>query len=274
MRFNQEKMRIQELAPMNVQQYASHYLSVPMPIQAYPNPFDLFAPTIEALKKMAFAPYYWFVIDYTKSSIVAVSPGVEQHLAFTRQELLADGLACKMKLYHPDDIEIKFAYDYFQEKYLGTVAPERRKHLRFNTFYRMKHPSGIYHWNMAQMPDYYYDDNGNIVYSLRVVYDITHIKQDGVAMMTLLDDSDPYNQIFLCQSNQKHKQLIDKLLKLTDRELQVIRLLVAGQLGKQIASQLGLSPQTVENHKQNIFRKTETRSSIELVAFAIRSGIA
>lgn len=268
-------MKIQELAPMSVEQYVAQYLPASgLAAELYPDPMKLFQPTIEAVKKLAFAPYFWFIVDYTTLSIVDIAPDVEHHMAQNKEAWLAKGPEITIPTIHPDDIDLKFAYDHFNEKYLGAISPERRRHLKFNMYYRIMDRKGSYRWYMAQMPDYHYDSNGNIIYALRVVYDISHIKKDGVPMMTLLDDTDPQNQVFLCHSSTSHQPLIDKLLRLTDRELQVVRLLAGGQLSKQIAGNLGISPNTVENHKQNIFRKTETRSANELVAFAIRSGIA
>ncbi len=42
---------------------------------------------------------------------------------------------------------------------------------------------------------------------------------------------------------------------LTDREHEVLRLIAKGRSGKQVASQLGISPKTVERHKTRIFAK-------------------
>lgn len=260
---------------MSVEQYAMQYLSAPRPVsELLPDPKKLFQPTIESVQKLSAFPYFWFIIDYTTLSIVDIASNVDHHLAQNKEAWLTKGPEITIPTIHPDDIDIKFAYDHFSECYLGTIAPERRRHLKFNTYFRVLDPKGTYRWYMMQMPDYHYDSNGNIIYALRAVYDISHIKKDGVPMMTLLDDTDPQNQIFLCHSNTSHQPLVDKLLRLTDRELQVVRLLAGGQLSKQIAGNLGISPNTVENHKHNIFRKTETRSANELVAFAIRSGIA
>ena len=42
---------------------------------------------------------------------------------------------------------------------------------------------------------------------------------------------------------------------LTEREHEVLRLIAKGRSGKQVASQLGISPKTVERHKTRIFAK-------------------
>jgi FixJ family two-component response regulator len=61
--------------------------------------------------------------------------------------------------------------------------------------------------------------------------------------------------------------------RLTDRELEVLRLLVNGMLNKQVAAQLGISPRTVETHRANIMRKTRTENLPELVRLALLADL-
>jgi DNA-binding NarL/FixJ family response regulator len=55
---------------------------------------------------------------------------------------------------------------------------------------------------------------------------------------------------------------------LTDRELEVIRLIEQEYSNKQIAERLFISERTVETHRKNIFRKTKTNSVIGLIKYA------
>lgn len=52
------------------------------------------------------------------------------------------------------------------------------------------------------------------------------------------------------------------------REMQVLRLLVAGRTSKEIARQLAISPLTVRKHRQNIMRKRAVHSLAELIETA------
>lgn len=60
---------------------------------------------------------------------------------------------------------------------------------------------------------------------------------------------------------------------LTDREKQIMRLIVDGLSNKQIAEKLFISPKTVENHRANIMSKLGLHDVIDLVKFAISSGL-
>lgn len=55
---------------------------------------------------------------------------------------------------------------------------------------------------------------------------------------------------------------------LTDREIEIIKLIEKEYNNKQIAEALFISERTVETHRKNIFRKTSTNSVIGLVKYA------
>ena len=60
---------------------------------------------------------------------------------------------------------------------------------------------------------------------------------------------------------------------LSGRELEVLRLLVAGSSNKTIASQLSLSENTVKSHISHIFDKLNVQSRAEAVAVALQRGL-
>lgn len=59
---------------------------------------------------------------------------------------------------------------------------------------------------------------------------------------------------------------------LTPRELEIASLIARGSTYKEIASELDISPNTVSNHVATIYRKTGTRSKVEMVN-ALRTGL-
>jgi FixJ family two-component response regulator len=60
---------------------------------------------------------------------------------------------------------------------------------------------------------------------------------------------------------------------LTSREREVMTLVVAGLMNKQIAAKLGVTEITVKVHRGHMMRKMKARSIIDLVAMADRLGI-
>jgi len=60
---------------------------------------------------------------------------------------------------------------------------------------------------------------------------------------------------------------------LTERELAVLRLLMAGLHNREVASQLGISPRTVDRHCDNIYAKLGVSSRTEAVVRAISTKL-
>lgn len=70
----------------------------------------------------------------------------------------------------------------------------------------------------------------------------------------------------LQRTSQRKKQ--NEEAHLTGREIEIIRLIEKELNNKQIAEALFISERTVETHRKNIFRKTDTSSVIGLVKYA------
>lgn len=66
-------------------------------------------------------------------------------------------------------------------------------------------------------------------------------------------------------STQKREQYQTLLARLTPREQQVLELIAAGRLNKQIAGDLSISIKTVEAHRANIMDKFEVRTMADLM---------
>jgi two-component system nitrate/nitrite response regulator NarL len=60
---------------------------------------------------------------------------------------------------------------------------------------------------------------------------------------------------------------------LTERELDVLRLIAKELSNKAIAERLFISERTVETHRKNIFRKTKTASLVGLIKFAFEQKL-
>jgi DNA-binding NarL/FixJ family response regulator len=82
------------------------------------------------------------------------------------------------------------------------------------------------------------------------------------------DISDIIYRIFVAKSKNAATPA-----EFTEQELRIIELCREGLPGKLIADQLNISTRTVENHKNNIFRKLGIHSTYEMVEYAKKKGI-
>ncbi len=61
---------------------------------------------------------------------------------------------------------------------------------------------------------------------------------------------------------------------LTDRELQVLRLVTRGKRNREIAAELAIATNTVDRHVNRILKKTGAANRAEAAAYAVRRGLA
>jgi DNA-binding NarL/FixJ family response regulator len=61
--------------------------------------------------------------------------------------------------------------------------------------------------------------------------------------------------------------------ELSDREVEVLKLIANGTDNAQIAAELHISPKTVKNHISNILMKLQIDNRIQAAVYAVRSGI-
>ncbi len=61
--------------------------------------------------------------------------------------------------------------------------------------------------------------------------------------------------------------------ELSDREIEVLKLIANGKDNAQIAGELCISPKTVKNHISNILMKLQIDNRIQAAVYAVRSGI-
>ena len=72
---------------------------------------------------------------------------------------------------------------------------------------------------------------------------------------------------------EKEKEVKENTSNLTDREREILKYIVKEYTRDEIADKLFISPKTVDNHRVNILQKTNCRSTIGLVKYALQNGI-
>lgn len=66
---------------------------------------------------------------------------------------------------------------------------------------------------------------------------------------------------------------VDPVKLLSKREVEILKWIVEGYSSKQIADKLFLSTSTVNTHRQNMLRKTNSQNSAELLRYAINQKL-
>jgi DNA-binding NarL/FixJ family response regulator len=74
-------------------------------------------------------------------------------------------------------------------------------------------------------------------------------------------------------SGASHREATTIQSELSDREIQVLKLIANGKDNGMIAIELHISPKTVKNHISNILMKLQIDNRIQAAVYAVRSGI-
>lgn len=95
-------------------------------------------------------------------------------------------------------------------------------------------------------------------------------KQELIDALEKIAEGDVYFSEDVIQELKvtRHRHRENEEAHLTGRELEILRLIEKEYNNKQIAEALFISERTVETHRKNIFRKTNTNSVIGLIKYA------
>ncbi|MGD1840277.1 MAG: LuxR C-terminal-related transcriptional regulator [Thermonemataceae bacterium] len=259
-------MQPHQLSPVTKEAFLSYWQAVnhaPTVITAD----DLFIDTIKAIPSFALGPYFWYVVDFTTLRVVRAggdSKVIGQEISYWLDKSLLHPDIYEM--IHPDDVAYVMSHLSLVPQYLQQVIPHKRKDAHFSLLFRLK-VGEVYKTISSKLQDWYFDENNEMRFALVVFTDVSYLGDNHKIVATFLDTSLETIQQFCTDSIQCPPLVI------TERELEIIRLLATGYASKQIAYILGISKNTVENHRQNLLKKTNSQSSAALVAYAFKNGI-
>lgn len=73
------------------------------------------------------------------------------------------------------------------------------------------------------------------------------------------------NEANQCLENYREKLIQNEHIKLSSREKDIVKLMMEGFTNREISEKLFISESTVETHRKNIYRKTDTHSLPKLI---------
>jgi FixJ family two-component response regulator len=90
-------------------------------------------------------------------------------------------------------------------------------------------------------------------------------------LLELVITSVEWHRAYLAEADRqaRRSQLFERL---TDREREILQLVVEGKPSKEIAENFGISQRTVEQHRSHLMHKLEVDSLAQLVRLAVESG--
>ena len=227
---------------------------------------NYFAPAIEQATRYAPASFCWFIPETNNMTIVEASDNMQQLTPHTTKNWVGQGIRFWFSTIHPNDVDFVMAAVAMTAKINETPPIEKSNKLNSNIYCRMLDATNQYRWVLIQFPQRLYNEQGKVVSCVVMTTDLSHLAVPLKTMMTVVDVSNNESRFYT--AIVKEQKLIDADLPvISKREREVVQLMAKGLNTPQIANQLFIAYNTVENHKRNLRKKTKTKTSAALINF-------
>jgi DNA-binding NarL/FixJ family response regulator len=102
-------------------------------------------------------------------------------------------------------------------------------------------------------------------------------KKELLAALTKVADNGTFysNDVLkvMMQTVKIERRQIEEIKQLTERETEILKLIVEEFSSDQIAEKLFISKRTVDTHRTNILNKTNSKTLVGLIKYAVKNGI-
>ena len=208
--------------------------------------------------------YYW-ILNSKSGDMEYISPEVVDVLGYPMEVL---DLNFFFNLFHPEDKSYFLNFEIAIADFFNKLPNEKRHKYKIQYDFRFKKADGEYLRILNQMIILQYDETQSTIRTLGFQTDISHLKKEGKPVLSLigLDGEPSYYDIDVAAIFKPSKDI------LTGKEKEVLRMLTKGNISKEIGNQLHISKTTVDSHRKNMLKKTNSKSTSELVNKAILGG--
>jgi DNA-binding CsgD family transcriptional regulator len=225
----------------------------------------------EHIKKLIELDFYYpynttfFCITNTVSqSFEYVSKNFKVCTGLDKEKMLSGGMKYFWSRFHPDDIELWIeTLQALMDFTMNELDQEKRNKMSYTWNYRIKNAEGSYVNIVQNTTPLQFDKTNKPIIGLAhyTVLD-AQIKMDVCATAKYLNDQNEYETVFF--TNLTSKNLLNAV---SNRERDIIRLLLLKNSSIDISEKLHISKHTVDTHRRNILKKFNLSSTGELHSY-------
>lgn len=213
---------------------------------------------------------FFMITNTQKGTYEFISSNFEYATGLSKKEVKEKGIPHFLSLIHHEEIQywlqiIKELMGFYLQNY-EEISLEK---LEFQYNYRLKIADDKYINVLENQVNLISDDQGKPIVGLGHFTVFGKGDQQPLkAVVRLLNDNNEFETVF-------RKVYGSKLIAqgITNRELDILRLLALGFSNNDIADKLSISPHTVQTHRKNMLGKSENGTTTELVVQSIKEGI-
>jgi PAS domain S-box-containing protein len=209
--------------------------------------------------------YCYFIFSPPEMRMEYTNDSIEKLLGYTKEEFTLEKF---LEVIHPDDLQNYLNFEATITQFWQSLPPEKVFKYKTRYDFRIICKDGTVKRLLQQVAVIQSDDDGAVLRTFVIFTDITDLKQTNKMVLSImgLEDEPSYIDIQLVQALVPYKSI------LTKRERDVFRLLVEEYQSSEIAEMLGISLNTVGSHRKNIFKKTGTNSTMQLLKLGLEKG--
>lgn len=237
-----------------------------------PNKKELLSETIDQIASLfAVGSFYYFVLNFENITMDYVNEGVRNVLGI---EPSAFSMEKGFEIMHPEDLALMnekeaVVFDFFFNK----ITSEDLFNYKSVYVMRMRHADGTYKTLLHQASVFSVSEDGKIQQTLCVHTDISYLNIPINHTVSFISSKKQcyhyakklgnYVVIHKNDSALEKKSFKDIFSK---REKEIIEKLGQGLNFNEIATELSISPNTINTHKKNMLKKSDCKNTPELIA--------
>ena len=214
-----------------------------------------------------------FILDYTQKKYIYASSRVGNIIDRPLSYFLDGGIEYGTSLWHKEDLNVFSQHVLTQNlNFLKETPADNHVDFLFTCNYRIKDSRGDLKNIMQQSIFIKSADNRMPLAVMGFLFDISKFRNDR----RIYHSIEPHNGLNKTGSKGpllENIYFLDaKEMQLTRREIEILKYLTDDMDSEQIANRMNISKHTVDNHRRNLLRKTNSKTSVGLVRFAFTEG--
>ena len=207
--------------------------------------------------------YYYFILNVRKSMFEMVSPEVEKVLGYSIDQFT---LPFWGNLMHPDDLPYYLNFETAITNFFNSISGEKLFKYKIQHDFRFRKANGSYVRILNQFVIIEHESDN--VRTFVINTDISHLKKENTPVLSFigLEGEPSYYNVDVKDIFKPSKPMFTK------REKDILRALAKGMNSNEISDVFNISKHTVDSHRKNMLRKTEAKSTGEILGIAYNNG--
>ena len=209
--------------------------------------------------------YYYYIFNVRNAVFDYVSPEITKVLGYEANDITVPFF---LSLIHEEDQPWFLNFENKVGEFFSTLNFKQIPNYKVRYDYRIRKKNGEYIRILQQVVTIEHSEENGILKTFGVHTDISSIKSEGTPVLSFIGLNGEPSHIGV----QAPEVFLTHSFKLTGREKEILRMLVQGAQNEEISKALFISKMTVQSHRKNIMRKTNSTNIGQLVSNAIKQG--